>query len=110
MHINWLINYTYLRCRRRNYIVQSFNEIGLTCHILGGDFYAFPSIDSTGLSSEQFAERLLIEEGVAVVPGNDFGESGQGHIRCSYATSLEQLQEAVERIKRFIEKLDCKTF
>lgn len=92
--------------RRRNYIVQSFNEIGLKCHIPGGAFYVFPSIESTGLSSEQFAERLLIEEGVAVVPGNVFGESGEGHIRCSYATSLEQLQEAVKRIKRFIEKLD----
>lgn len=92
--------------RRRNYIVQSFNEIGLTCHIPGGAFYAFPSIESTGLSSEQFAERLLMEESVAVVPGNVFGESGEGHIRCSYATSLEQLQEAVKRIKRFIETLD----
>ncbi|QED50129.1 aminotransferase [Cytobacillus dafuensis] len=93
--------------RRRNYIVQSFNEIGLTCHSPGGAFYAFPSIESTGLSSEQFAERLLMEEAVAVVPGNVFGESGEGHIRCSYATSLEQLQEAVKRMKRFIEKLEA---
>ncbi|MBY0121682.1 aminotransferase [Bacillus sp. S/N-304-OC-R1] len=92
--------------RRRNYIVQSFNEIGLTCHIPGGAFYAFPSIESTGLSSEEFAERLLLEEGVAVVPGNVFGPSGEGHIRCSYATSLEQLQEAIKRMKRFIEKLE----
>lgn len=92
--------------RRRNYIVQSFNEIGLKCHIPGGAFYAFPSIESTGLSSEEFAEKLLIEEAVAVVPGNVFGESGAGHIRCSYATSMEQLQEAVKRIKRFIEKLE----
>lgn len=91
--------------RRRNYIVQSFNDMGLTCHIPGGAFYAFPSIESTGLSSEEFAERLLLEESVAVVPGNVFGSSGEGHIRCSYATSMEQLQEAVKRMKRFIEKI-----
>lgn len=92
--------------RRRNYLVQSFNEIGLTCHTPGGAFYVFPSIESTGLSSEQFAEKLLMEESVAVVPGNVFGESGEGHIRCSYATSLEQLQEAVKRMKRFIASFD----
>jgi aminotransferase len=91
--------------RRRNYIVQSFNELGLECHMPGGAFYAFPSIKSTGLSSDEFAERLLLEEKVAVVPGNVFGESGEGHIRCSYATSMEQLQEAILRIKRFLEKL-----
>jgi len=92
--------------RRRNFIVQSFNEIGLSCHTPGGAFYAFPSIESTGLTSDQFAERLLKEESVAVVPGNVFGESGEGHIRCSYATSLEQIQEAIKRIKRFIDKLN----
>jgi len=90
--------------RRRNYFVQSLNDIGLSCHIPGGAFYAFPSIVNTGLTSEQFAEQLLIEEKVAVVPGNVFGSSGEGHIRCSYASSMEQLQEAVKRIKRFIEK------
>jgi aminotransferase len=91
--------------RRRNYIVQSLNEIGLTCHMPGGAFYAFPSIESTGLSSQEFAEQLLVQEGVAVVPGDVFGESGEGHIRCSYATSLEQLQEAMKRIKRFTENM-----
>lgn len=91
--------------RRRNYIVQSFNEIGLECHNPGGAFYAFPSIKSTGLSSQEFAEQLLLKEGVVVVPGDVFGESGEGHIRCSYATSLEQLQEAIKRIKHFIENL-----
>ncbi|PLS15699.1 aromatic amino acid aminotransferase [Bacillus sp. M6-12] len=90
--------------RRRNYIVKSFNEIGLDCHVPGGAFYAFPSIRSTGLTSEEFAEKLLMEERVAVVPGNVFGESGEGHIRCSYATSLDQLQEAVKKIGRFAEK------
>ncbi|MEH6944225.1 aminotransferase [Bacillus sp. JJ722] len=89
---------------RRNYIVNSFNELGLDCHVPGGAFYAFPSIKSTGLTSEEFAEQLLLEEKVAVVPGNVFGESGEGFVRASYASSLEQLQEAVKRIGRFLEK------
>lgn len=90
--------------RRRNYMVSSFNELGLSCHTPGGAFYVFPSIQSTGLTSNQFAERLLIEEKVAVVPGSVFGESGEGFIRCSYATSIEQLQEAIMRIRRFLDK------
>ena len=90
---------------RRNYIVKSFNELGLECHVPGGAFYAFPSITSTGMTSEEFAERLLMEEKVAVVPGNVFGESGEGHVRASYASSLEQLQEAIQRIGRFLEKV-----
>ncbi|NQD68818.1 aminotransferase class I/II-fold pyridoxal phosphate-dependent enzyme, partial [Bacillus haikouensis] len=69
----------------------------------GGAFYAFPSVAETGLSSEEFAEKLLLEEKVAVVPGNVFGKGGEGHIRCSYASSMEQLQEAVKRMKRFVE-------
>ncbi|TDQ40403.1 aminotransferase [Aureibacillus halotolerans] len=88
--------------RRRNYIVRSFQEMGLSCHMPGGAFYAFPSIKSTGFSSEEFAEKLLHEEKVAVVPGNVFGPSGEGHIRCSYASSMEQLQEAVRRMEQFI--------
>lgn len=88
--------------RRRNYIVKSFNEIGLDCHNPGGAFYAFPSIRKTGLSSQEFAEKLLMEEKVAVVPGDVFGESGEGHIRCSYASSMEQLKEAILRIERFM--------
>ncbi|NEU30048.1 aminotransferase [bacterium LRH843] len=91
--------------QRRNFMVKSFAEIGLTCHTPGGAFYAFPSIASTGLSSEQFAEKLLLEERVAVVPGHVFGEGGEGHIRCSYATSMESLEKAVERIDRFLTKL-----
>ncbi|WP_264740683.1 aminotransferase [Cytobacillus firmus] len=90
--------------RRRNYFVQSLNELGLTCHVPGGAFYAFPSIESTGLSSEEFAEKLLLEEKVAVVPGNIFGESGEGHVRCSYATSMELLQEAIKRIGLFLKR------
>ncbi|RSK28394.1 aminotransferase [Bacillus sp. HMF5848] len=88
--------------RRRNYFVTSLNEIGLTCHIPGGAFYAFPSVEITGLTSQQFAEQLLIEEKVAVVPGDVFGQCGEGHVRCSYASSLEQLQEAVKRMERFV--------
>lgn len=88
--------------RRRNYIVNSFNELGLECHNPGGAFYAFPSIEKTGLSSQEFAERLLLKERVAVVPGDVFGDSGKGHIRCSYASSMEQLQEAITRIGRFL--------
>lgn len=92
--------------RRRNYIVQTFNEMGLPCHLPGGAFYAFPSIQSTGLSSQEFAEQLLEHENVAVVPGDVFGESGEGHIRCSYATSIEQIQEAMKRINRFVKGLE----
>ena len=88
--------------RRRNYMVQALNGIGLECHTPGGAFYVFPSIKETGLTSEQFAEELLMQEGVAVVPGNVFGESGEGYIRCSYATSMPQLQEALKRMERFL--------
>ncbi|CAG9620991.1 aminotransferase [Sutcliffiella rhizosphaerae] len=88
--------------RRRNYFVASLNEIGMPCHQPGGAFYAFPSIKQTGLSSQEFAEKLLIEEKVAVVPGDVFGKSGEGYVRCSYASSLEQLQEAVKRMERFV--------
>lgn len=90
--------------RRRNFIVKSFNEIGLRCHVPGGAFYAFPSIEMTGMTSDEFAEKLLMEEKVAVVPGSVFGLGGEGHIRCSYATSMEQLKQAVSRIEHFVNK------
>ncbi|WP_416828573.1 aminotransferase [Ectobacillus polymachus] len=92
--------------QRRNFITKSFNEMGLSCHVPGGAFYAFPSIKSTGLTSEEFAEQLLVEEKVAVVPGSVFGKSGEGYVRCSYATSMDQLLEAVSRIKKFLQKKD----
>lgn len=95
--------------RRRNYVVQSLNNIGLDCHNPGGAFYVFPSIKKTGLTSEQFAEQLLLAEKVAVVPGSAFGESGEGYVRCSYATSMEQLQEAIKRIERFMKTLEANT-
>ncbi|MGM7722600.1 aminotransferase [Metabacillus sp. Hm71] len=91
--------------QRRNLFVGALNDIGLTCHVPGGAFYAFPSIKITNLSSEEFAEALLLEEKVAVVPGSVFGESGEGYIRCSYASSLDQLQEALKRMNRFVKKL-----
>ncbi|MFC7320773.1 aminotransferase [Halobacillus campisalis] len=90
--------------QRRNFIVSSLNEIGLSCPNPGGAFYAFPSIKETGLSSAEFAEQLLQEEQVAVVPGEVFGSGGEGYVRCSYATSIKQLDEAMERMKRFVEK------
>lgn len=91
--------------QRRNFMVKSFEEIGIDCHLPGGAFYVFPNIESTGLTSEQFAEQLLIEERVAVVPGSVFGNGGEGHIRCSYATSLDNLKEAIVRINRFLKKV-----
>jgi len=90
---------------RRHYIVNEFNEMGLSCHLPGGAFYVFPDISSTGLSSEEFAEKLLIDEQVAVVPGSVFGKGGEGYIRCSYVTRFELLQEAMQRIKRFIDNI-----
>ncbi len=88
--------------RRRRVFVKGLRELGLDCPEPGGAFYAFPSIRSSGLDSETFAERLLHAEKVAVVPGNVFGPSGEGHVRCSYATALPLLEEAVERIGRFL--------
>jgi aminotransferase len=90
--------------RRRNYMVKSLNEIGLDCHLPGGAFYVFPSVTRTGMTSEEFAEQLLIEERVAVVPGSVFGSGGEGHIRCSYASSMEVLQEAIGRMQRFVNR------
>jgi aminotransferase len=88
--------------RRRRVFVKGLRELGLDCPEPGGAFYAFPSIRSSGLDSETFAERLLHAENVAVVPGNVFGPSGEGHVRCSYATALPLLEEALERIGRFL--------
>ncbi|MEL1134393.1 aminotransferase class I/II-fold pyridoxal phosphate-dependent enzyme [Desulfitobacterium sp. THU1] len=90
--------------RRRRLMVHGFRKIGLSCFEPLGAFYTFPSIKATGLTSEEFAEELLREEKVAVVPGNAFGPSGEGHIRCSYAYSTEQIQEALNRMERFVSK------
>jgi aminotransferase len=91
--------------QRRRLVVQGFRDIGLPCHEPQGAFYAFPSIAGTGLSSEEFAQRLLQEAKVAAVPGHVFGKGGEGFLRCSYATSVAQLTEALDRIGKFISKL-----
>lgn len=93
---------------RRRWLVQALNEIGLTCFEPKGAFYVFPSIKSTGLSSQEFCEQLLYKHNVAVVPGDAFGECGEGHIRISYAYSLKHLMEAVERISEFLDELKLK--
>ncbi|MGD6962369.1 aminotransferase [Fictibacillus phosphorivorans] len=91
--------------QRRSLVIHALEEMGLSCHVPGGAFYVFPSIEKTGLSSEEFAEKLLMKEQVAVVPGSVFGESGEGHVRCSYATSVQKLEEAMRRIDRFLQTL-----
>jgi aminotransferase len=90
--------------RRRRMFVEGLNKLDLRTFEPRGAFYAFPQISSTGMDSETFAQRLLVEERVAVVPGNAFGPSGEGHVRACYATSYEQLEEALERIGRFVER------
>lgn len=90
---------------RRNFIVNAFNGLGLKCHLPRGSFYAFPSIAGTGLTSREFAVRLLQEEKVACVPGGAFGPSGEGFLRCCFATSLPQIEEACARIGRFVRRL-----
>jgi aminotransferase len=90
--------------RRRQLIVKGLNEIGLTCFEPHGAFYAFPSIAATGMDEEEFAEALLEEERVATVPGSAFGPAGQGYVRCSYATAYEQIEEALERMVRFMRR------
>jgi aminotransferase len=90
--------------RRRNFIVAAFKEMGIECHRPLGAFYAFPSVATFKLSSKEFALALLQEEKVALVPGTAFGACGEGFVRCAYATSMENLKEAMRRIQRFIEK------
>ena len=87
--------------RRRRLIVGGLNDIGLACFEPRGAFYAFPSVGVTGMDDSVFAEKLLREERVAVVPGSAFGESGRGYVRCCYATAYEEIEEALERMRRF---------
>jgi len=89
---------------RRNLIVTSLNEAGIPCHLPKGAFYVFPDIRGTGMTSKDFALKLLEEKKVAVVPGTAFGPSGEGYVRCSYATALDQIKIAVERISDFVRK------
>lgn len=90
---------------RRRFVVDGFNKLGLDCFTPEGAFYVFPSIKSTGLSSQEFCEQLVYKKKVAVVPGDAFGASGEGYIRVSYAYSLSHLREALGRIAEFLEEL-----
>lgn len=87
---------------RRNFIVRAFNDMGLPCHSPRGSFYAFPSIQHTGLTSKEFAIRLLEQQQVACVPGSAFGSCGEGFLRCCFATSLDRIEIATERMKQFV--------
>jgi len=91
--------------RRRDFVVARLNEMGLDCHLPGGAFYVFPDIRNTGLSSQDFAMRLLEAEDVAAVPGDAFGQAGEGFLRCCYATSFEELKTAMNRIERFLKSI-----
>lgn len=94
--------------QRRRYLMHAFQEMGLECFEPNGAFYAFPSIRRFGMTSDEFATRLLKEEKVAVVPGTAFGDCGEGYLRISYAYSLKSLKEALSRMERFIKRLDGK--
>ena len=89
----------------RHGVGQRFNEIGLDCHLPGGAFYVFPDVSKFGLTSKEFATRLLMEEQVAAVPGTAFGASGEGFLRCCYATAFDQIKEACNRMERFVKTL-----
>lgn len=88
--------------QRRDFLVKRLNEMGLSCHTPGGAFYVFPDIRGTGLSSKEFAMRLLETEGVAAVPGSAFGASGEGFLRCCYATGIDDLRVAMDKMERFL--------
>jgi aminotransferase len=90
---------------RRRYLLSALSKIGLECFPAKGAFYLFPSIKSTGLSSEEFCTRLLYSKSVAVVPGTAFGESGEGFVRISYSYSLNHLKEAISRIEEFLNEI-----
>lgn len=90
--------------QRRRFMVKRLRDIGLSCFEPKGAFYVFPSIKTTGLTSEEFAEKLLLEEKVAVVPGSAFGQCGEGYIRCCYATSLPEIEDALNRMGKFVKK------
>jgi len=90
--------------QRRRLMVQGLNNIGLACFEPKGAFYAFPSIRATGMTSEDFAGMLLSEERVAAVPGSAFGQCGEGYIRCCYATSVPDIEEALHRMDNFVQR------
>lgn len=91
--------------RRRRYLVENLNRIGLDCFEPKGAFYVFPCIRSSGLSSDEFCERFLREEKVAVIPGTAFGPGGEGYVRACYASSMQDITEAISRLENFLKKL-----
>lgn len=90
--------------KRRRVMFKGMNEIGLECHEPRGAFYVFPSVKVTGMTSDEFTEKLLLEEKVIVLPGNLFGKQGEGFVRCAYATSMSDIEEALRRMARFVER------
>jgi aminotransferase len=92
--------------KRRDFVIRRFNEMGLSCHLPRGSFYAFPDISITGLNETEFCHRLLREQEVAVVPGTAFGDHGINHVRASFSTSYEKLVEATNRMESFVDCLD----
>ena len=90
--------------RRRRLMVDGFNRLGLTTFEPHGAFYAFPNVSASGMDDETFAETLLREEHVALVPGNAFGPGGEGFVRCCYATAYEQIEEALRRMEKFMNR------
>jgi aminotransferase len=90
--------------RRRRLIVNGFNRLGLATFEPHGAFYAFPNVNASGMDDETFAETLLREEHVAVIPGNAFGPGGEGFVRCCYATSYEKIEEALHRMEKFMNR------
>jgi aminotransferase len=91
--------------KRRDFIVRRFNQMGLSCHLPRGSFYAFPSVQSIGINEVDFCHRLLREQEVAVVPGTAFGPHGKNHVRASFSTSYDKLVEAADRIEKFVESV-----
>ena len=91
--------------KRRNFICSSLNDMGLPCHVPKGAFYAFPYVGHYGMTSKEFSLRLLNDENVACVPGTAFGESGEGFLRCSYATNMDDIKEAMNRMRSFVKRL-----
>ena len=91
--------------KRRNFLCSALNEMGIPCHVPQGAFYVFPYIGDYGLTSKDFALRLLDEENVACVPGSAFGACGEGYLRCCYATDIKEIKEACLRMARFVKRL-----
>jgi aminotransferase len=90
--------------RRRKLVVSGLNSLGLDCFEPKGAFYAFPSVKKSGMTDEEFCDRLLQEEQVAVIPGSAFGDAGKGYARLAYAQSYEKIEKALERMQRFMQR------